>query len=70
MVGCEADICVSHFATTLKTYFNEKNLNKRIIVPINGVETFDFGTHDGDLMKVISLWEMKGNGIKIVDEIL
>ncbi|MFT8312999.1 MAG: isochorismatase family protein [Clostridium sp.] len=70
VIGCEADICVSHFATTLKTYFNEKNLNKRIIVPINGVETFDFGTHDGDLMKIISLWEMKANGIEIVDKIL
>jgi len=70
VVGCEADICVSHFVTTLKTYFNEKNLNKRIIVPINGVETFDFETHDGDLMKVISLWEMKSNGVEITDEIL
>lgn len=70
VIGCEADICVSHFATTLKTYFNEKNLSRRIIVPINGVETFDFGTHDGDLMKIISLWEMKSNGIEIVDEIL
>lgn len=69
VVGCEADICVSHFATTLKTYFNQKNLNRRIIVPTNGVETFDFGTHDGDLMKVISLWEMKSNGIEIVDTI-
>lgn len=70
VIGCEADICVSHFATTLKTYFNEKNLSRRIIVPINGVETFDFGTHDGDFMKIISLWEMKSNGIEIVDEIL
>lgn len=70
VIGCEADICVSHFATTLKTYFNEKNLSRRIIVPINGVETFDFGTHGGDLMKIISLWEMKSNGIEIVDEIL
>lgn len=70
VVGCEVDICVSHFATTLKTYFNEHNLDKRIIVPVDGVETFDFGTHSGDLMKVISLWEMKSNGIEIVDEII
>lgn len=69
LVGCEADICVSHFATTLKTYFNQNNLNRRIIVPIDCVETFDFGTHDGDLMKVISLWEMKSNGIEIFDKI-
>lgn len=70
VVGCEADICVSHFATTLKTYFNQKNLSRRIVIPLNAVETFDFGTHDGDLMKIISLWEMKANGIEVVDKIL
>ncbi len=69
VTGCEADICVAHFAATMKTYFNEKNLNRRIIVPIDCVETYDYGTHDGDLMKVISLWEMKLNGIEVVDEI-
>ncbi|PRR81864.1 isochorismatase family cysteine hydrolase [Clostridium vincentii] len=70
IVGCEVDICVSHFATTLKTYFNQNNLSKRIIVASDCVETFDFGTHDGDLMKVISLWEMQTNGIEIVDKII
>lgn len=69
VTGCEADICIAHFATTLKTYFNEKNLNRRIIVPITGIETYDYGTHDGDIMKVISLWEMKLNGIEIADSI-
>jgi len=68
--GCSSDICVKHFAETLKTYFNEKNFDRRIIVPIDSVETFDFETHDGDLMKVISLWEMKSNGIEVVDTIL
>jgi nicotinamidase-related amidase len=70
ILGCEVDICVSHFATTLKTYFNQKNLHRRIIVPVDSVETFDFGNHDGDLMKVISLWEMQSNGIEIVASIL
>ncbi len=69
VLGCEVDICVSHFATTLKTYFNEKNLNRRIIVPINSVETYDFGCHEGDFMKVIALYEMKSNGIEVVDKI-
>ena len=67
--GCSTDICVKHFAETLKTYFNQKNIDRRIIVPIDSVETFDFETHDGDLMKVISLWEMKSNGIEVVDTI-
>ncbi|MBC8063058.1 MAG: cysteine hydrolase [Clostridiaceae bacterium] len=70
IVGCEVDICVSHFATTLKTYFNQKNLNRRIIVPVDCVETFDFGTHHGDFMKIISLWEMQSNGIEVIDHII
>lgn len=69
VTGCESDICVAHFATTMKTYFNEKNLNRRIIVPIDAVETYDYGTHDGDLLNVISLWEMKLNGIEVVDSV-
>jgi len=70
ILGCEVDICVSHFATTLMTYFNQKNLHRRIIIPMDSVETFDFGIHDGDLMKVISLWQMQSNGIEIVDSII
>ena len=68
--GCSTDICVKHFAETLKTYFNEKNIDRRIIVPIDAVEIFDFETYDGDLMSVISLWEMKSSGIEVVDTIL
>lgn len=70
VVGCEADICVINFVVTLKTYFNEKNMDKRIIVPENSVETYDMGSHDGDLMKLISLYNMKMNGIEIVDNII
>lgn len=70
VVGCVTDICVSQFATTLKTYFNQKNLNRRIIVPMDLVEIFTFGTHDGDLMQIISLWEMKSNGIEVVETII
>lgn len=68
--GCSSDICVKHFAETLKTYFNQNNIDRRIIVPIDAVETFDSETHDGDLMKVISLWEMKSNGIEVVDSLV
>lgn len=67
VVGCCTDLCVENFVMTLKTYFDQKNLNKRIVVPINGVETFDFGTHDGSLMNIISLWKMKSNGVEVVD---
>jgi len=69
VVGCEADICLAHFATTMKTYFNEENLSRRIIVPIDWVETYCYETHDGTHMKVISLWEKRLNGIEIAASI-
>ncbi|WP_368488205.1 isochorismatase family cysteine hydrolase [Clostridium sp. BJN0013] len=70
VVGCEVDICVINFAVTLKTYFNQKNMDRRIIVPADSVETYDLESHDGDLMKIISLYNMQMNGIEIVDSII
>ena len=70
VVGCVTDICVSDFAKTLQCYICEHNLNKDVVVPINCVETYDFGTHNGDIMNVVSLYSMKLAGIKIVDEII
>ncbi|BAH07476.1 isochorismatase family cysteine hydrolase [Clostridium kluyveri] len=70
VVGCESDICVINFVITLKTYFNEKNMDKRIIIPANSVETYDLESHDGELMKIISLYNMQMNGMEIVDSII
>lgn len=67
VVGCEADICVSHFATTLRTYFNQTNNDAEIYVYMPGVETFDYGTHVGDYFKALSLWEMQSNGIQLIN---
>lgn len=69
VTGVCTDICVETFAISLGTYFNEVNEDKNIIVPINTVETFDFGTHNGDLMNIISLYKMKSNGIIVVKSI-
>lgn len=69
ITGCVTDICILQFALTLKSYFNEKNIDKRIIVPVNTVETYDAGTHDGGLINLFSLYNMHVSGIEIVDEI-
>lgn len=69
VVGCEADICVSHFATTLRTYFNQTNNEAEIYVYMPGVETFDYGTHVGDYFKALSLWEMQSNGIGLINSL-
>ncbi|GAA0738549.1 isochorismatase family cysteine hydrolase [Clostridium oceanicum] len=69
ITGVCTDICVSNFALTLKTFFDQHNLDKRIIVPINTVETYDMGSHDADLMNIFTLYNMKTNGIEIVKRV-
>lgn len=70
VVGCVTDICVLQFVLTLKTYFNQMDLSKRVIVPANCVETFDIPGHPGDEMNLFALANMKSNGIEIVSEII
>ncbi len=69
ITGCVTDICVLQFSLTLKSYFNENNKEKRIIVPANAVETYSGGTHDGDVINLFSLYNMHTSGIEIVDKI-
>lgn len=69
IIGCVTDICVLQFTLSLKSYFNDRNINKRILVPINAVETYDGGSHDGYLMNLFALYNMHTSGIEIVDKI-
>ncbi len=64
------DICVLQFALSLKAHFNRKNENSNIIVPINAVNTYDLDEHDGDLMHAIALYQMMGNDIEVVSELI
>lgn len=70
IVGCVTDICVLQLSLSLKTYFNQINLSKRVIVPANCVETFDMPGHSGNEMNLFALANMKSNGIEIVSEII
>jgi len=69
ITGCVTDICVLQFALSLKAYFNEENMIKRIIVPMNAVETYEGGSHDGYIMNLFALYNMYTSGIEIVDKI-
>lgn len=69
ITGCVTDICILQFSLTLKSYFNEKNKEKRLIVPANMVETYEGGSHDGDLINLFSLYNMHTSGIEIVDRV-
>lgn len=67
VTGCCTDICIQQFAVTLKTWFNMQNKKARIIVPVNCVETYDFGMHNGSLMNVMALYSMMTNGVELVE---
>lgn len=70
VVGCCTDICVYQFVLTLKTYFNQNNLDKNIVIPMNLVETYDIDmVHPGDMLNTIFLNSMIQNGIKVIKEI-
>ncbi len=66
ITGDCTDICIQQFAITLKTWFNLRNQKVRVIVPVNTVETYDSGMHDGDLMHVMALYNMMINGVEVV----
>jgi nicotinamidase-related amidase len=69
ITGDCTDICVQQFSLTLKTWFNLHNIKTRVIVPLNTVETYDFGPHAGNLMHVMALYNMLLNGIEVVQEV-
>ncbi|WDV46321.1 cysteine hydrolase [Clostridiaceae bacterium M8S5] len=70
VTGCVTDICVYQYATTLKSYLNQKNIDARVIVPIDCVDTFDIpNVHDAEFMNVVFLCSMLDNGIEVVKSI-
>lgn len=70
ITGCCTDICVLQFALTLRTYLNSINVEKRIIVPVNCVETYDVpDMHDALEMNTYALKLMSAAGINVVETI-
>lgn len=70
ITGDCTDICVMQFALSIKTWFNKENIVSRVIVPLNAVETFSLGSHDGDLTNVMALYFMLSAGVEIVKQII
>lgn len=69
VVGVCTDICILQFCLSLKAQLNRINEHSRIIVPMNAVDTFDSDSHDADLMDVFALYNMRLNGIEVVEKI-
>ena len=70
VVGCVTDICVSDFARSIQCYIYESNLDKKVIIPRNCVETYDFAHHNAEIINTVALYSMKLAGICIIDEII
>ena len=70
IVGTCTDICVEQFALSLQAAFNEKNLTCRLIVPLDGVATYDAPHHPATLMNALSLCRLEAGGIEIIKSFL
>ncbi len=79
VVGDCTDICVYQLALQLRVEANAVQMNRRVIVPAEAVDTYDRSleaaqkegglAHPGDLMHVIFLYHMALNGIEVVQAV-
>ena len=51
----------------MKSYFNEKNIVSRLMLPLTAAETFDLPAtnHQAELMNTFAVYNMQMNGIEI-----
>jgi nicotinamidase-related amidase len=76
LMGDCTDLCVYQTAMFLRLDANARSLNRRVIVPVCCVQTYDRPVqvakeqggfpHDGNLMHAMALYQMALNGIEIV----
>lgn len=68
LIGDCTDICILQFALSIKAFYNQWDIESRVIVPIDAVDTYDHvdSLHDAELMNLFALYNMYINGIEIV----
>jgi len=79
VVGDCTDLCIYQTAMHLRTFANSKDLDWRILVPENCVDTYHLSVedakaigavpHDGDLLHKLFLYHMALNAIEVVKKI-
>ncbi|MCT8975665.1 cysteine hydrolase [Clostridium sp. CX1] len=69
VIGDCTDICIEQFSNCAKAYYNIKDIESRIIVPMDTVETYDLGTHKADLLNIVASFIMAGNGVELIKTI-
>ncbi len=65
LTGCCTDLCILNFAIPLKTYINEHNLNIKVTIYKNAVETYDAPNHNRKEYNDMAFKIMQQNGIDI-----
>jgi nicotinamidase-related amidase len=76
VAGDCSDLCTYQAAMQLRLEANAENLARRVVVPVDAVDTFDtpvsvarelgIKAHDGDLHHVLFLHHMAMNGVEVV----
>lgn len=69
ITGCCTDICVMQFALTLKTWLNAQDIDMRVIVPVDCVDTYEASYHKAVYFNEIALTLMQQAGIEVVGKI-
>lgn len=69
VVGDCTDLCVMHFAISLKAGFNRDNRWCRVIVPFRLVETYELGVHDPGLANTMALYQMSLAGVELAADV-
>jgi len=65
LTGCCTDLCVMNFALPLKTYINEHDLDIKVAIYKDTVETYDSPTHNREEYNEMAFKIMELNGIEI-----
>jgi len=79
VIGDCTDLCVYQLAMFLRLDANARRLQRRVIVPAELVDTYDYPVetaqasgglpHPGDLMHALALYQMALNGVEVVKKV-
>lgn len=66
IIGCCTDICILNLAIPLQNYFDQKDIDVKIMVPKNAVETYNSVNHNREEYNEIAFKLMEQAGIKCI----
>ena len=67
VIGCCTDICVLNAAISMRTYFNQENMDIDILIPKDCVETYDAPVHPQKEYNEMAYQLISQSGVKVVE---